>query len=218
MKIGITGSEGFIGRYLVKKIKDPEIFKGDLKELSLVREFVNKCDRIYHIAGKNREPQGEILSNNLLSTGNLLLAMKLENKHPELVFTSSKQVEWNPESEYGLTKSIEEEIIKKSKKWCIFRIPNVYGPECKPFYNSVVATFSYQIANNQSVTITDPEAKREFVYITDLVDLLIKPTFNNYLSIPGEVLSIREIYDFLTAKLGQHKKLQSCLDFYKHQK
>jgi UDP-2-acetamido-2,6-beta-L-arabino-hexul-4-ose reductase len=155
------------------------------------------------------------LANNVVATGNLILALKLQKHNPEIIFLSSKQVEWNPDSEYGLTKAIEEDIIQLSKNWCIYRVPNVFGPGGKPFYNSVVATFAYQISHDLKITIDDPDATREFIYVEDLIDELMNPLFCEYKSPKGEVLSIGEIYDLMTSKLGEHRKLQNCLDFYR---
>lgn len=214
MKIGITGGEGFVGSYLRKKIPNAVLFEGDMKDITMVKDFVSKCDRIYHIAGLNREEEGGILSNNLRATGNLVLACKLLKMQPEIIFSSTMQVEWNPESEYGLTKSIEEEIVKKAENWCIFRIPNVYGPGGKPFYNSVVATFTSQIAHGNEITVNDPNASREFIYIDDLVEALLKPEFNEYIHPEGEELTIGQIRDYLTVDLGKHEKLKRCLDYY----
>ena len=199
MRIGITGWEGFIGYYLRKKIESPILFQGD---------------RIYHLAGLNREPEGKILANNLVATGNLILSLKLQNKNPDIIFVSSKQVEWNPNSEYGLTKSIEEDIVKKAAHWCIYRIPNVYGPGGKPFYNSVVATFTYQLSHGQKVTINDPSVTREFIFINYLVQELLNPPFSGYRSPEGELLSVGEIYEYLTTRLGDHPNIKKCLDYY----
>jgi len=213
MRIGITGWEGFIGSYLRKRLEDPILFQGDLRDLDKVKGFVKDCQRIYHLAGLNREKEGKILENNIHATGNLILASKLQN-NPEIVFPSSQQVEWNPDSEYGLTKSIEEEIVKRAKNWCIFRIPNVYGPGGKPFYNSVVATFTYQISHGQEVTISNSSDTREFIFVEDLVDELMNPRFSEYVHPKGEVMSIGEIHEYLTSRLGEHKKLKRCLDYY----
>ena len=112
-------------------------------------------------------------------------------------------------------KSVEEEIIKKANKWCIFRIPNVYGPGAKPFYNSVIATFCYQISKGESVTIHDPSVKREFIFVDDLVEQLLNPEFNLLKSVKGETMTVGEIHSFLTDKLGIHKNLEKCLQWYK---
>ncbi len=215
MKIGITGWRGFIGSHLSARIPDPVLFQGDMRDLDAVKEFVGKCDRIYHLAGKNRAEAGEILANNLVGTGNLVLATKLLGTNPEIVFASSKQVEWNTDSEYGMCKLIEEGIIRKARKWTIFRIPNVYGENCRPNYNSVVATFCYQRAHNQKVSMHRPSTIREFVYIDDVVDVIINPIPYRVVPITGEVMTLQEVYNYLTTKLGQHKNLEKCLSSYK---
>lgn len=196
-------------------MNDPLLFDGDLTNIREACEFVSCCDRIYHLAGKNREQLGEILKNNIVSTSNLILATKIKKVNPEIVFASSQQVFWNNLSEYGFVKGVEEEIVKKSNKWCIFRIPNVYGPGCKPFYNSVIATFCFQISKGEPVTIHDPSLRREFISIDDLTEALLYPKFNVLISINGESMTIGEIYSFLTDELGRHKKLEKCLQSYK---
>lgn len=217
MKVGITGANGFVGRHLTDALDNPIIFNGNLNEIDDVRDFILDCDQIYHLAGKNRAAAGDILKNNLVSTANLILSMKLENKYPDLIFASSQQALYNADSEYGFTKTLEEEIVKKANNWCIYRIPNVYGPDCKPFYNSVVATFCYQISNGEKVTINDSAVQRDFIYIDNLIQDLLEPEFNAYKSPNGEMLTIGEIYSFLTDRVGEHKKLKMCLDYYKNE-
>ena len=202
---------------MAKRIDNPVLFQGDMRNLEEVKEFVGQCDRIYHLAGKNRAEEGEILANNLVGTGNLVLATKLLGVHPEIVLSSSKQVEWNPNSEYGMTKMIEENVVRKSAKWSIFRIPNVYGEGCRPFYNSVVATFCWQIANGEPCTTYQPFATREFVYVGDVVGALLEPVPHRVIGVSGEVMSIREVHEYLTCRLGGHEKLKKCLDWYKRQ-
>ena len=217
MKIGITGWGGFIGSHLSTRIDNPVLFQSDMRDLAAVKQFVGQCDRIYHLAGKNRAEDGQILANNLVGTGNLVLATKLLGHHPEIVFASSKQVEWNPDSEYGMVKLIEESIVRKARKWCIFRIPNVYGEGCKPFYNSVVATFCWQLTHGEPCT-AQQLATRKFVYIDDLVGALVDPVMYRVIRVSGEVMSIGEVYEYLTTRLGEHEKLKKCLDYYKEVK
>ena len=215
MRIGITGWRGFIGSHLSARLSNPVLFQGDMRNLAEVKEFVWQCDRIYHLAGKNRADDGQILANNLVGTGNLVLATRLLGKNVEIVFSSSKQVERNPNSEYGMCKLAEENIIRKARKWCIFRIPNVYGEGCKPFYNSVVATFCWQIVHGDPCTTTQPFAVREFVYIDDLVDVISKPVLYKVSCVLGEVISIQDVYEYLSTRIGEHDKLNRCLDYYK---
>ena len=215
MTTGITGWRGFIGYHLTGRIDNPVLFQGDMLDLGAVKQFVGQCDRIYHLAGKNRAEDGQILANNLVSTGNLVLATKLLGIHPEIVFASSSKAESDPNSEYGMTKMVEESIIRKASKWCIFRIPNVYGPRCKPFYNSVVATFCWQLANREPCTTRHPYATREFVYIDDLVEALVEPVLHRVVGVSGEVMSVKDVYEYLTTRLGEHEKLKKCLGYYK---
>ena len=93
MKIGITGWRGFIGSHLKDKIDNPVLFQGDMRNLDSVKSFVRQCDRIYHIAGKNRSIEGNIIANNLLGTANLVLACRLECVEPEIIFASSNQIQ-----------------------------------------------------------------------------------------------------------------------------
>ena len=211
----MTGGNGFIGRSLAKRFHDPILFEGDLTRIEDACEFISRCDRIYHLAGKNKGSLGEIIKNNIISTSNLVLASKIKGVNPEIVFASSTQVVWNSDSEYGFAKGKEEEIIKKANKWCIFRIPNVYGPGGRPFYNSVVATFCYQVSRGEPVTIHDPSVKREFIFLDDLIEQLIHPEFNLIKSLNGETLTIGEIQFLLTDGLGRHAKLEKCLNYYK---
>jgi UDP-2-acetamido-2,6-beta-L-arabino-hexul-4-ose reductase len=217
MKIGITGWRGFIGSHLSNRIDNPVLFPGDMRNLDKVKQFVGQCDRIYHIAGKNRANDGEILANNLVGTGNLVLATKLLGKDVEIVFASSSKVETDPNSEYGMVKLIEESIVRKARKWCIFRIPNVYGEGCKPFYNSVVATFCWQIAHGEPCMTRQPFAVREFIYIGDLIVWLINEVNRPYrlLHPRGEVMSIKEVHELLTSRLGEHEKLLRTLNWHK---
>ena len=216
MRVGITGWKGFIGSHLTEKINNPLRFEGDMRNISDVKDFVGQCDRIYHVAGKNREDEGKILSNNLVSTGNLMLVTRLLKVNPEIIFVSSVQVQNNTYSEYGTTKLIEEKIIKMADKWCIYKVPNVYGEGCRPFYNSVVSTFAFQIVNGQKVIINNGDATRRFVYIEDLIESLLKPKLGGYVDVKGELMTIAEVYKHLIAK--DHLKMQRCLDYFVEKK
>ena len=94
-------------------------------------------------------------------------------------------------------------------------MPNVYGAGGRASYNSVVATFTYMLSHGLKVTVDNPDDTREFVFVEDLVSKLIRPKFLEYINIKGEVMSIGEIYEYLTTRLGEHKNLKKCLDFWR---
>lgn len=219
MRIGITGWRGFIGTHLASRLANPVLFQGDMRNLATVKAFVGECDRIYHLAGKNRAGEGEILANNLVSTGNLVLAVRQSGRNPHLVFASSTKVTTSPSSEYGFTKRAEEMIVLNGvATWTITRIPNTYGVQAKPFYNSVVATFAYQVAHEEEVHMSDPEAEVELAYIDTVVQRLLTPTLRRFDTCRHETLRVRDIYEYLTSRLGEHAKLKRCLDYYKEVK
>jgi UDP-2-acetamido-2,6-beta-L-arabino-hexul-4-ose reductase len=219
MKIGITGWKGFIGSHLKSALEKTDnelvLFEGNLCNLADCQIFVRRCDRIYHIAGHNRDTQGKILANNLFATGHLVLACKIEHVEPEIVFASSRQITMNPDSEFGFTKITENCMISQMSKWCIFVIPNVYGEGCRPFYNSVVGTFAYQITHGKTPTINNPTDTREFIYIDDLIEDLLEPHFNETLIPAGEQMTTMQVYEYMTSRLGQHNNLTKTLEWYR---
>jgi len=79
-----------------------------------------------------------------------------------------------------------------------------------------VATFCYQVVKGEPLNINDPNTKREFIFIDDLIDELLTPEFNSYKEPEGEIMTIGEIASYLTEKLGYHKKLEKCLEYYKY--
>jgi len=221
MNVGITGWKGFIGYHLNNRLPNAILFEGNLHNLAECRRFVKACDRIYHLAGKNREPDdGKILMNNLMATGNLVLAMSLENANPEIIFASSFQVSSNERNEYALTKGMEEGIIMSALRSITYRLPNVYGPKCRPFYNSVIATFCHQISLGEPLTINNPNSEREFVFVDDVVDRLILtgtigPGGGGKVNVNGEPMTVGQIAHFLKDGLGGHPNLEKTLKWYK---
>ena len=171
MEIGIFGGNGFIGSHLSSSLQDHKIFNRNMRSLNAVAEFIVGLDMIYHVAGKNREPQyGDLLYNNTRCTANLVLACKYMKIDPSIVFISSAQVVTNPDSEYGIAKRIEEMMIMDNfSKWIIVRPVGVFGPRARPNYNSVVATVCHAIANKKSYMIKDRNTEINLVYIDSSV-------------------------------------------------
>jgi UDP-2-acetamido-2,6-beta-L-arabino-hexul-4-ose reductase len=184
IRIGITGQSGFIGSHLFNTIRlysdkyslvsfDKIAFKSN-KEID---QFVSKCDVIVHLAGINRHVNQNLLyQDNLNITSSLISSLERTKRKPHVIFTSSTQED--RENLYGNSKKIAREMLIKwaSDVNAIFTgliVPNVFGPFCKPNYNSVVATFCKQLINNISPKI-DIDAQLNLIYVGDLVKKIIQ--------------------------------------------
>jgi UDP-2-acetamido-2,6-beta-L-arabino-hexul-4-ose reductase len=185
IKIGITGSRGFIGQHLIEtlqKNKNFELFYCNLPNCNLLNpssleEFVKNKDVIVHLAAVNRGTDTEIVAGTVVATYNLLSIMEKMHSRAKLIFVSSIWAE--TDTVYGQSKKLAEIMIKdystrNKTPATIFRLTNVFGERCKPFYNSVVATFCYQVANNQRLTIKNGNKKLNFIYVKDLTKLIEK--------------------------------------------
>jgi UDP-2-acetamido-2,6-beta-L-arabino-hexul-4-ose reductase len=183
-RIGITGQSGFIGSHLynticLSKDKFSLVFfnKIAFKCNNEIDQFVSKCDVIVHLAGINRHVnQYELYQENLNLTEALISSLNRTKRKPHIIFSSSTQE--NRENLYGNSKKHAREILHKwaSEVKAAFTgliIPNVYGPFCKPNYNSVVATFCNQLINDISPKI-DIDAHLNLIYIGDLVSKIIQ--------------------------------------------
>jgi UDP-2-acetamido-2,6-beta-L-arabino-hexul-4-ose reductase len=178
VKILITGSNGFIGKNLTIELKNrgySDLLFYDLDtEASLLSEYTKECEFVFHLAGVNRPKETkEFLEGNKGFTEELLDLLKQHNNSCPVLLSSSIQAELdNP---YGLSKKEAEGLFSQyPNKSYIFRLPNVFGKWCRPNYNSVVATFCYNIAHDLPITINDPETVLKLVYIDDVVDSFIK--------------------------------------------
>ncbi len=187
LKIGITGSKGFIGGHIAAVLKNhgAKLFFFDLPTGDLLNpdknleKFVKNKDVIIHAAAVNRGTDTEIVAGSVVATYNLISAIKKLKKRPQIIFLSSIQAE--TETLYGKSKRLAEIILEDfSKKTktpvTIFRLTNVFGEGCRPFYNSVVATFCYQAANGQelSVNLKNKNKKINFIYVKDAVKEILK--------------------------------------------
>ena len=182
MKVLITGSSGFVGKNLVSTLKNTkgyEVLEFDRDNtLEDLENYTKECDFVVHLAGINRpkNPEEFYRGNAGLTETLCELLLEGDNQVPVLV-SSSIQAELD--NDYGKSKKEGEEILLNYSKnsdanVLIYRFPNLFGKWTKPFYNSVVATWSYQIARGEEIQIDNPEHKMTLVYIDDLVQEIIR--------------------------------------------
>lgn len=201
MIVGITGAQGFMGSHLYNAMRDIckcEPFdrrKYDLFDIKSMKKFVENKDFMFHLAGANRATNEELLKVNALGTLNLLEAIrKYSQAETKIVFASSLQVygftrnlkylkendTLKPNNIYGLSKKFAEEIINRYRgyygiKGLIFRISNVYGTGCKPYYNSAIATFIDLIQKGEKIIVNgNGEQSRDFIHVSDVVNAFSK--------------------------------------------
>ncbi|MBK9137232.1 MAG: NAD-dependent epimerase/dehydratase family protein [Verrucomicrobia bacterium] len=187
MTVLVTGARGFIGRHLVEalgRLPNTEVIECDVgsREADLERGL-RTADVIFHLAGVNRpKNDSEFQTGNADFTTQLCAKLALLRDwqslpaSPVLVFSSSIQAAL--ENPYGLSKRRAEQAIaewagRQGGKAYIFRLKNVFGKWCRPNYNSVTATFCYNIAHDLPITISDPDRELELVYIDDVIEAFL---------------------------------------------
>lgn len=193
MKILVTGAKGFVGKNLcqaLKNLKDgkdktrpslliEDIFEYDidssLEELDL---YCEKADFVFNLAGVNRpQTQEEFMQGNFGFASTLLSKLKeKQNKCPVMLSSSIQAtlIGRYADGEYGKSKKAGEELffdysLETGATVCVYRFPNLFGKWCKPNYNSAVATFCNNIANDLPITVNDRKIELELLYIDDLV-------------------------------------------------
>lgn len=187
----VTGSEGFVGKNLVtklKEIKNVSINTFNRKtDISLLDEYLKQTDYVIHLAGENRTKDlKDFTLNNVDFTSlvceKILAEIDDPNRSIKIIFTSSIQA--TLDNPYGHSKLEAEEKIKalSVKKNCnvnIYRLPGIFGKWCKPNYNSVVATFCYNIAREIPIKIDNTKTILKLVYIDDVLNSLISTLYES---------------------------------------
>lgn len=207
MKVLVTGANGFVGKNLVQTLRllpEHEVFEYTRdSSLGDLENYTKEADFVFHIAGVNRpKNETEFMEGNYDLTSLLLDNLaKYSNKAPVLM-TSSIQAELN--NSYGKSKLAGEELIqaysvKHRFQTHIYRLPNLFGKWSKPNYNSVVATFCHNVANDIEITVNNPEAELKLAYIDDVITELINAMTGQAYLVEGYG-AIPVIHD---VKLGQ---------------
>ncbi len=193
MNILITGANGFVGKNLteaLKNIKDgkdktrPDITVGELylydidSSDELLDEACKKADFVFNLAGVNRPENEEEFMQGNFGFGQKLIAtlMKHENTCPVMLSSSIQAtlIGRYAQGEYGKSKKAGEDLFfqysdETGAPVLIYRFPNLFGKWCRPNYNSAVATFCNNIANDLPITVNDRDVQLELLYIDDLV-------------------------------------------------
>lgn len=182
MKILVTGAKGFVGKNLVAELKNrgyKEIFEFDIDtDKSLLDKYTKECEFVYHLAGVNRpENESEFMEGNFEFTSELLELLKKYNNKSPVLMTSSIQAE--KDNPYGKSKRAGEDLLfsynnETGVEVFIYRLPNLFGKWSRPNYNSVVATFCYNIARDLEIRINDYKAELILAYIDDVIEEFIK--------------------------------------------
>lgn len=150
-----------------------------LKQGNSLKNFVKNKDVIIHAAAVNRGTDVEIIAGSVVAVYNLISAMEKNKSRAKVIFLSSIQAE--TETLYGKSKRLAEVVLedfsnRTKTPVSVFRLTNVFGEDCRPFYNSVVATFCYQIANGGELTV-NPESKNKkinLIYVGDIAQIISK--------------------------------------------
>ena len=173
----ITGSSGFIGKNLIEGLsrkKDIRIRTFDANDdIKILEAHLKEADFVYHLAGVNRpQDPAEFETGNTRLTAHLTDTLEKLGRKVAVLLTSSIQAELdNP---YGKSKKAAEDVLIEYNKRTgariyIYRLPGVFGKWSRPNYNTVVATFCYNIARGLDITVSDPHKEIELVYIDDIV-------------------------------------------------
>ena len=192
MNILITGAAGFVGKNLteaLKAIRDgkdktrPDIAVGELylydidSSAQLLEEACQKADFVFNLAGVNRpQNQEEFMQGNFGFASTLLNTLKKYGNKCPVMISSSIQATCigRYDSDYGRSKKAGEELMFSYSKETgaqvlVYRFPNLFGKWCRPNYNSAVATFCNNTANDLPITVNDPAVELELLYIDDLI-------------------------------------------------
>ena len=196
MNVLITGAAGFVGKNLsaaLQAIRDSkdrthpgleidELYLYDIDSpAELLEEACEKAHFVFNLAGVNRpQNQEEFMQGNFGFASTLLDTLKKHNNTCPVMISSSIQATCigRYDSEYGRSKKAGEELIfsygeETGAKVLVYRFPNLFGKWCRPNYNSAVATFCNNIANDLPITVNDPSVQLELLYIDDLVDEMV---------------------------------------------
>ena len=196
MNILVTGARGFVGRNLCENLKNirdgknrtrpnlkiDDIYAYDIDSTAEeLNEYCGKADFVFNLAGVNRpKEQSEFMAGNFGFASTLLDTLKKHGNKCPVMLASSIQATLigRYDGDYGRSKQAGEKLFfdyakETGARVLVYRFPNLFGKWCRPNYNSAVATFCYNTANDLPITVNDRSTELELLYIDDLVDEML---------------------------------------------
>ena len=198
MKILVTGAKGFVGKNLCCQLNNiregkarcygelqvDEVFEYDIDSTpEQLDNWCGECDFVFNLAGVNRpKDNDEFMKGNYGFASTLLDTLKKHHNTCPVMLSSSQQASLTGRfgnSEYGRSKKAGEDLFleygkETGAKVLVYRFPNLYGKWCRPNYNSAIATFCNNIANDLPIQVNDRSVQMEILYIDDLVEEMIR--------------------------------------------
>ena len=214
MKVLITGSDGFLGKNLKLLLSE----RSDVEVLSFSRsnqmdqlpDMLYGVDYVYHFAGVNRPHDSKAFTTDNVDFTSFLarsVCQVSEATGRQITIIGASSVQALSDTPYGRSKLAAESTLRdaaqsRNVSVFIFRLPNIFGKWCKPNYNSVVATFCYNISRDLPVQVNDPAAPLKLMYVDDVINCFVQlMDSGNSLSVPDIYLSSIPQYNTTVGEL-----------------
>ena len=237
MNILITGANGFVGKNLAEALKNIRDGKDKTRPLLKIEELYlydidsekaeletacKNADFVFNLAGVNRpKDNSEFLKGNFGFAEELLNTLKKHNNKCPVMLASSVQATLigRYDGDYGRSKKAGEELFfnysaETGAKVLVYRFPNLFGKWCRPNYNSAVATFCNNIANDLEIKVNDPKTELELLYIDDLVKEMLDALENkeHHCEFDGVKTVLRDNGKYCTAPVTHFVTLGEIVD------